>query len=231
MDIHKEINFFKYAEQAQQQLSQKGVCFFNNGFPDLTHFPYTKSLPEDIEVLPYNKRNQAAAPRKTVLTFFESDPNLYGYLNTLDKVAANLAIYYGVTGFDLSPCLDFSIEEQNAALLLNTLTNGLFIAHGIQVIPSMRMGTAETASVLKSYPKNICYAFGCLGCNQKLKNLGQLLMELKLALCEPSQILAYGHLSNSDQNIFKKWNIPVFAALDYQTQTRRRTIERRHANV
>lgn len=231
MDIHKEINFFKYAGQAQRLLSKEGVCFFQNGFPNLTHFSYPKSLPEDIEVLPYNKRNQAVDPRKTVLTFFEADPSLYGYINSLDKVAANLALYYGVTGFDLSPCLDFSIEEQNAALLLNTLTNGLFLIHGIHVIPSMRMGNAETASVLKSYPKNICYAFGCLGCNQKLKNLGRLLMELKLALCEPSQILAYGHLSNSDQNIFKKWDILVFAALDYQTQTRRRAFERRQTNV
>ena len=228
MDIHKEINLFKYAEQAQRLLAKEGVCFTSNGFPDLTHFMYTKTLPEGIEVWPYNKRNQAVNPSKTVLTFFESDPSLYGYLNSLDKVAANLSLYYGVTGFDLSPCLDYSVKEQNAALLLNTLTNGLFLSHGIRVIPSTR---TETVSALRSYPKNICYAFGCLGCNQKLKNLGHLLMELKLALCEPSLILAYGKLTNPDRAIFSKWGIPVVNALDYQTKTRRRTNERRHSNV
>lgn len=231
MDIHKEINLFKYAEQAQRLLAKEGVCFTSNGFPDLTHFMYTKTLPEGIEVWPYNKRNQAVNPSKTVLTFFESDPSLYGYLNSLDKVAANLSLYYGVTGFDLSPCLDYSVKEQNAALLLNTLTNGLFLSHGIRVIPSTRTGNVETVSALRSYPKNICYAFGCLGCNQKLKNLGHLLMELKLALCEPSLILAYGKLTNPDRAIFSKWGIPVVNALDYQTKTRRRTNERRHSNV
>ena len=214
MNIHKNINFFKYAEHAQLLLSKEGICFAPNGFPNLTCFTYVKTLPEDIEVWPYNKRNQARNPSKTILTFFETDPCLYGYINTLDKVAANLSLYYGVTGFDLSPCLDFSIEEQNAALLINTLTNGLFLSHGIQVIPSLRTGNVETVSALKSYPRNICYAFGCLGCNQKLKNLGQLLMELKLALCAPSQVLAYGKLNPFDHNIFRKWDIPVISAID-----------------
>ena len=231
MDIHKDINLFRYAEEAQQLLCKEGVCFSPNGFPDLTHYTYPKTLPEDIEVWPYNKRNQAQNPSKTVLTFFEADPYLYGYLNTLDKVAANLSLYYGVTGFDLSPCLNFSIEEQNAALLLNALTNGLFLSHGIRVIPSLRIGNVETVATLKAYPNNVCYAFGCLGCNQRLQNLGRLLIELKLAMCEPSQILAYGKLSALDRNIFEKWNITVTTAMDYQTITRKRTLIRRQSHV
>lgn len=231
MDIHKDINLFKYAEHAQRLLCKEGIRFTPSGFPDLTHFSYQHSIPGDIEVWPYNKRNQARNPSRTILTFFESDPYLYGYINTLDKVAANLSLYYGVTGFDLSPCLNFSIEEQNAALLLNALTNGLLLSHGIRVIPSLRIGNIETLSALKTYPNNVCYAFGCLGCNQKLQNLGRLLIELKLAMCEPSQILAYGTLSDKDRNVFKKWNIPVITATDYQTMTRKRTLIRRQSHV
>lgn len=231
MDIHKEINLFKYAEQAQRLLSDEGISFYNNGFPNLTKFEYIKEAPEDIELWPYNKRNQVAKPHKTVLTFFESDPSLYGYLNTLDKVASNLSIYYAVTGFDLSPCLDFSIQEQNAALLVNALTNGLFLVHGIRVIPSLRTGDVATLPALKSYPENICYAFGALGCNQKLQNIGRMLMNLKLALSEPSQILAYGKLSATDAQIFSSWNIPVINRLDYQAITRKRTKERKQQNV
>ncbi len=231
MDIHREINLFKYAEQAQRILSTEGISFYDNGFPDLTKFEYIKEAPEDIELWPYNKRNQVANPRKTVLTFFEPDPSLYGYLNTLDKVASNLSIYYAVTGFDLSPCLDSPIPEQHAALLLNALTNGLFLVHGIRMIPSLRTGGVATLPALKSYPKNICYAFGALGCNQKFQNIGRMLLNIKLALSEPSQILAYGKLSATDAGIFSNWNIPVVNRLDYQATTRKRTKERRRQNV
>lgn len=231
MDIHKDINIFAFAEHAQSVLCREGIRFNSYGFPDLTRFEYPQTVPADIEVLPYNKRNQASNPRKTILTFFEADTLLYGYINTLDKVAANLSLYYATTGFDLSPCLDFTLKTQKSALLINSLTNGLFLTQGIRVIPSLRIGNAETVSALKSYPRNICYAFGALGCNQKLQNLGHLLMELKLALCEPSQILAYGKISKPDREIFNRWNIPIVAALDYQTKTRKRTVERRHPNV
>ena len=230
MGIHKIINLFKYAEQAQQLLSDEGIVFYDNGFPDLTEFEYIKEAPDDIELWPYSKRNQVLNPRKTILTFFEADPALYGYLNSLDKVVSNLSIYYGVTGFDLSPCLDFSVAEQNAAILINTLTNGLLLTHGIRVIPSLRTGDVSTVSVLKSYPRKICFAFGALGCNQKLKNIGRQLIELKLALCEPSQILAYGKLSKIDSAIFSAWNIPVINRLDYQTCTRKREKERKFNN-
>ena len=226
MDIHKDIDLFRYAESAQRELDRHGIAFNDHGFPDLTKFNYPQSIPADIEVWPYSKRNQASDPRKTILTFFEADPLLYGYLNSLDKVAANLSLYYAVTGFDLSPCLNFSVKEQNAALLLNALTNGLFLTQGIRVIPSFRIGSAETITSLKSYPRNICYAFGSLGCNQDLQNLGHLLMELKIPMCEPSQILAYGRLSNADKSIFQKWSVPVMNAIDYQTLSRRKTKQR-----
>lgn len=188
-------------------------------------------LPEFIEVWPYSKRNQARNPRNTILTFYEADTCLYGYLNTIEKVASNLSIYYGVTGFDLSPCLDFSIEEQNAALLLNALTNGVFLTQGICVIPSLRIGNSETVNALESYPQNICYAFGALGCGQKYRFIGQQILALKLALSRPSQVLAYGKLIDADRQIFDNWNIPVLNVPDYQTRTREKSRERKKHHV
>lgn len=231
MSIRRNINFFTYAEHAQKLLAREGVCFRQDGFPDLTQFEYVQTIPRDIEVWPYNKRNQAVNPRKTILTFFEADPLLYGYINTLDKVASNLALYWGVTGFDLSPCLDASCEEQKAALLLNGLTNGLFLSHGIRVIPTLRTGCVETITALESYPRNVCYAFGALGCRQKFKSIGQTILSLKIALREPSQILSYGTLSDCDRQVFSRWNIPVLSVSDYQTKSRRKTYERILQNV
>ncbi len=230
MDRHRDINLFRIAEQLQNLLCKAGVRFFPDGFPDLTPFSYTTAVANDIEMWPYSKRNQAANLRKTIVTFFEADQLLYGYLNALDKVASNLSLYYGVTGFDLSPCLDFSLEDQKAALLINSLINGAFLVSGIRVIPSLRTGDVRTLSALKSYPRGVCYALGSLGCNQKYLTLGALLLELKLALCEPSQVLAYGNILNGDSKIFRKWGIPLQNVPDYQTRTRGK-IERRHLDV
>lgn len=228
MDIHKDIDFFQYAAHSQRTLQAQGIRFGKDGFPDLTTFDYPRVIPRDLEVWPYNKRNQASNPSKTVLTFFESDTSLYGYINTLDKVAGNLSLYYAATGFDLSPCLNFSVKEQKAAILLNTLTNGLLLSCGIRVIPSLRIGCAETVTALKSYPRGICYAYGALGCGQRFQNIGKLITELKIALCEPSQVLTYGRLSTEDKEIFGKWNVPVVNAMDYQAYTRQRTTQRRN---
>ncbi len=225
MNIQKDIDLFRYAEHAQRELQKAGIRFGESGFPDLLAFDYPRVLPDDLEVWPYNKRNQAADPGRTILTFFESDPALYGYVNTLDKVAANLSLYHAVTGFDLSPCLNFSVREQKAAILLNTLTNGIFLSRGIRVIPTLRIGSVETVTTLKSYPRNICYAFGALGCGKRFQNIGRFITELKVAMCEPSQILAYGKLVASDRKTFEKWNIPVVEAMDYQTRTRQRTMQ------
>lgn len=225
MNIQKDIDLFRYAEHAQRELQKAGIRFGESGFPDLSAFDYPRELPADLEVWPYNKRNQAADPGRTILTFFESDPTLYGYVNTLDKVAANLSLYHAVTGFDLSPCLNFSVREQKAAILLNTLTNGLFLSRGIRVIPTLRIGSVETVTTLKSYPRNICYAFGAIGCGKRFQNIGRFITELKVAMCEPSQILAYGRLVTSDRKTFERWNIPVVEAMDYQARTRQRTMQ------
>lgn len=231
MARNKDMDFFGYAAQAQSLLSSNGVCFHSNGFPDLRKFRYPNTIPDDIEVWPYSKRNQAINPRKTVLTFFEDDWLLYGYLNSLDKVAANLGLYYGVTGFDLSPCLDFSIEEQNAFLLINSLTNGLFLMNGIQVIPSLRIGGIETLPALKSYPQDVCYAFGALGCGQRYQAIGRQILSLKLAFSRPNQVLAYGRLRADDERIFRQWNVPILNVIDYQTRIREKSRERTDHHV
>lgn len=224
------INLFTIAERFQNILMNSGVTFKENGYPDLTSYQYIEKLPHCIEVFPYSKRNQAKNPRKTALTFFEDDGLLYRDLNAIDKVVSNLSLYYAATGFDLSPCINYSHEVQNVAVLLNALTNGLFLDNGIKIIPSLRTGDVGTIDVIKCYPQNICFAFGALGCNQKFQTYAQCLSVLKLVTCKPSQILVYGKLSNSDKEIFENWNVPFRSFLDYQTCCRQRTAERNRHN-
>ena len=227
MRIYKHINFFKVVEHFQNLLHDCGVRIKNDGFPDLTGFNYPKSVPADVEMWPYSKRNQAQNPRNTVITFFEADPILYSDLNSFDKVICNLALYRYTTGFDISPCLDFTIKAQKAALVINALTNGIMLSRGLTVIPTLRTGKIETISYLNCYPKQICYAFGALGCNQKYASYGQLLTAVKLALCEPTQVISYGKLSPCDRELFYNWGVAVLDIPNYQTRYRNKAAERK----
>jgi len=231
MNIQRDINFFKIADRFQQILCDKGVRLNSDGFPDLRPFRYLKDLPEDVEMWPYRQRNQASNPQKTIITFYGDDGSMYGNLNNIDKVICNLSLYFGVTGFDISPCINFSLARQRTAILINMLTNGLFLTHGLNLIPSLRTGSVETVNTLRCYPRNICYAYGSLGCNQRFLNMAGVITELKLALCEPTQILAYGKLSAIDKAIFDRWNVPYLNMDDYQMRTRRRTMERRNGDA
>lgn len=229
--MKQDINMFKVAERFQTILKKSGVSFHANGYPDLTSYKYIKMLPHDLEVLPYSKRNQAKDPAKTILTFFEDDGLLYRDLNAIDKVISHLSLYYAATGFDISPCINYSLPVQKAAMLINALTNGVCMINGIRVIPSLRTGDAETVGVLKCYPQNVCFAFGALGCNQKFQSYAQCLTVLKLVMCKPSQILLYGKLSAFDKAVFENWNVPFRTFLDYQTRCRQKTAERNRRNV
>ena len=231
MDIHRNINFFEITARFQNALHDKGVKIKDDGFPDLKPFSYSKVISKTFEMWPYSKRNQAKDPQSTILTFFEDDQLLYGYLNSIDKVTSNLILYYGVTGFDISPCITSNTAIQKAALLINALVNGILLTNNIRVIPSLRTGGPETVSALKCYPQNICYAYGSLGCGQKLLALGQQMTALKLALCKPSQVLVYGNLSATDATLFDNWNTPVLSFPDYQRESRKRSKQKGRYNV
>lgn len=227
----ERINLFEITERFQKRLCADGIRIRGNGYPDLTGFEYHERIASGIEVWPYSKRNQANNPQNTVITFFEDDRLLYRNLNRIDTVIANLSLYHATMGFDISPCLESNLATQKAALLVNALCNGLFLANGIQVIPTLRIGRVETLCALSCYPRNICFAYGSLGCKQRLKTLGGFIVEAKLAFCQPSMVIAYGGLSKDDRPIFKRWNVLVLDIPDYQTKTRRRSMERISWNV
>lgn len=231
MGRQEKINFFKIAARLQTIICERKVPFLSNGYPDLTMFQYPQKMPEHIEVWPYSKRNQAQDPKRTIITFYEDDFLLYRDLNRIDTVIENLSLYYAATGFDISPCVDSLLKRQRAALLIDTLTNALIMSNGIHIIPSLRTGGIETVDVLKCYPRNICYAYGALGCSQQFQNYAEYLTALKLMLCEPSQLLVYGKLTQKDKAIFAERNIPIREFLDYQRRRRMETKERQKQNV
>lgn len=101
-------------------------------------------------------------------------------LNRLGEIVYELRDYFAVAGFDLSPCVNDPIEEQQLALLLNSSVNAYLMANGVQVVPSLRTGGLATLGVLRTYPEDIAYAVGVLGCHRGARHTDEMLFHLQV---------------------------------------------------
>ena len=216
-NIHKQIDFFRVANKLLAEPRIKALPFRKNGYPDLTRFKFPKFLPPDIEVWPYSKRHQARRKSRTILVFFEPDPSLYGYLNNLDALTSELRDYYAVCGFDLSPCGSDDLRGQRMMILLNHLVDAHLLTSEVNVIPSLRTGDVQTFDSLTSYPRNIAFALGSLGCAQV--NIAHNIRNLttKVFMAEPSEILSYGFLRPEYRDTLSVLHVPFREEPDYRS--------------
>lgn len=227
MSNTKNINLFQTVEFLHSEAKNQGIKFSSEGYPILHDFSFKKIIPGSIEMLPYSKRHQATKPSETILVFFENDQLLYGYLNNLSKVTNELRGYYATCGFDISPCLNDPLEQQQMALLINILVNTHFLHSGIPVIPTLRTGDVQTFNVLRAYPTNIVFSLGSIGCSQINMNRGTINLTTKIYLTEPSEIISYGSLPNKYLSALETQNIPVKQFLDYRSKSFSRTCKKR----
>jgi len=209
MTIRKQINVFDLACRLGERLKADGITYNEWGYPDFRRISFPKDMPADCDMWPISKRHHRGLDRaKTVLCPFENDSVLYGDLNQLDDLTLEIARdYYGVCGFDLSVCVDMPVSEQKAFLLLNMLVTGYMITHGAKVIPNWRTGSAETSVALYSYPREICYAAGTLGCAQRNIGRGRLTTLRNIALTRPSFLLVYGSLRDEYRMVLEEQNV------------------------
>ena len=216
-NIHKQIDFFRIADSLLKEVKSKNLPFRANGYPDLTRFKFLRALPADIEVWPYSKRHQALRKSRTVIVFFEPDTQLYGYLNKLDVVSEELSEYYAVCGFDLSPCGSDDLRLQRMMILLNQLVNAHLLMSGVNVIPTLRTGDVPTFDALVSYPRDIAFALGSLGCARgnvahNIRNL-----TTKVFMTEPSELLSYGFLRTEYKAVLDTLQVPFREEPDYRS--------------
>ena len=216
-NIHTQIDFFRVASKLPVEARTNALPFRRNGYLDLPRFRFAKHLPSDIEVWPYSKRHQARRKSRTILVFFESDSLLYGYLNNLDAVTSELREYYAVCGFDLSPCGGDDLHLQRMMILLNQLVVAHFLVNGITVIPSLRTGDVPTFDSLTSYPRDIAFALGSLGCAQG--NIAHNIRNLttKVFMSEPSEIMSYGFLRPEYRDTLQTLRVPFREEPDYRS--------------
>jgi len=160
-----KINLIEYADDLYITLKSQGIEFNKNGLPI---FPKELLLYETpLELLPFNHRNETKDKSRTVISFYEEDEELYRHLNNLDFVAGECAGYMGITGFDLSPCIYWNIQQQKFNILLSQMITLYIVLKGSKVIPNYRIGLLETLPALLSYPKDSMFCVGSLGCSRK----------------------------------------------------------------
>jgi len=217
MTSRKRINVFDLACRLGGRLKADGIKFNEWGYPDFKSIQFPRGIPADCEVWPISKRHHHGLDRaRTILCPFEDDSLLYGGLNQLDNLTSEIAHdYYGVCGFDLSVCVDMPVNEQKVFQLLNMLVTGYMITQGARVIPNWRTGSAETSVALYSYPQEICYAAGTLGCARRNIGHGCITALRNIALTRPSYLMVYGSLRDEYRIVLEEQNVRYRVWTDY----------------
>lgn len=206
-----------FAAHLERRLRDRGVAFSRGGFAVLRREWCLQDIPDWCIMRPLSKASQTPDPSRTLLCPFEDDDTLVGHLRLLPERLPLWRRYAGVCGFDLSPCVDRPVEEQRFSLCVNAMVACDLAAHGIPVVPNIRIGGPGTLDVLDAMPRGVPYAMGTLGCARDSSAEGELLLRWKLHILAPSEILAYGALPEWRERLLRKRGIPFRVFPDYRT--------------
>lgn len=209
------MNLFSIADELSSHLIKAGVIFTEDGYPIIPDEMILKKYPD--EIIPFEHRNTCINKNTTVLSHFSNDELLYRRLRNLEKDISICKEYMGVVGFDLSPRLGWSLEQQKFNLLLNQLVNAFRAVNGVKIIPNFRIGELSTISALDSYPPNSLFVVGTLGCSKGYKSINSTMLRTKLLYKRPEGILVYGKLHLEYQHIIEEFGIPYRVYQDFKS--------------
>lgn len=220
-----KINLIEVADSLYVKLSQRGVCFTDDGFPVFTSKMIMDDTPKDI--VPYNQIRSITNKHDVAVCFFQEDERLYARLNSIEQDISRLKEYMGVCGFDLSPNMAWPVEQQLFNILLSQLYTAYLAVNGVKVIPNWRIGNLNTLKALNSYPKGIQFAVGTLGSVRTDKSFGIQYMKAKILVSDPSRLLIYGKLSYEYSKELMEVGIPY---VQYDDIMSKRKIKQRRTH-
>ena len=212
-----KINLVEYAETFYENLKSQSIKFNNSGLPIFPKEFLLNDAP--LEILPYHHRNKAKDKSRTVISFYEEDEELYRHLVNLDFVADECSKYMGITGFDLSPCVYWNIEQQKFNILFSQMITLYIAIRGSKVIPNFRIGTFETLPALLSYPKDSMFCVGSLGCSRKVSDYNFTQFKTKVFYARPKKLLYYGKILPPYKSFLDDLGIPYKAYVDFRTRS------------
>lgn len=214
-------NLLKLSDKLYTYLLNNGISFNQYGYPIVPRDMFLNEYPD--EMIPFFCRNQATHPKsKTVLCSFSNDDRIYTRLSRLDEDIKIYKEYMGISGFDLSPRINWDIRLQKFNILLSQMATIYVGLHGIKFLPNFRVGSWETINALSSYPHHSVFAVGTLGCAKSLTKYNIAYMKAKIYFALPKSLLIYGSLKPEYKTVLDEMNIEYTKYTDFQRTSRRR---------
>lgn len=212
-------------ERYTTYLKEKGVEFFDNGYPKFK--PNWIITNKPIVIAPYNKRQYYRQNKSHIsICYFGKDEHLYPRLDKVFDEIKILKEYHSVCMMDISISPLMLDEVQKMNLLLNLLFICVIAVNGIKIIPSFRTGNFETLQLLiKSVGHSKYWVMGAVG-TQRVRNNAfyEYLFRTKCLLIMPEHILCYGRPNDNTVGCLDDYGIefkPIykdFRALSYSKE-------------
>ena len=199
-------------------LKQKGINFNDEGYPIFSREMLLNDAPK--YVLPIG-HTSVKDKKNALLVFFSNDQNIYKRLLRLEQDLSFYKQFYGVSGFDLSPRINWNVRLQKFNILLSMMATAYLAVNGIKVMPNFRTGCIQTLPVLNCYPANSTYIAGTIGCSRGYIDINEMHLRFKLILSNPRQLIFYGTLKEQYSKLLKEFGIKHKCYLDFNRYSRK----------
>ena len=223
----KIMNLYEQALLLRAKLKMAKWPFNRYGFPVFPREVILEEPPALIE--PIQRIRCCKNPKETLLCSFADDKFIRRRLQNLFDEIGLYRNYYGFGGFDLSPRINWPLQKQKFNIWLSQLATAFVALSGQKILPNFRVGCLQTLYVLESYPKNIPYIIGTLGCAKRYNPLHDYIFKAKMLIARPSFLMIYGRLRGEYEEMLEKLDVPYMVVSDYRTRCYKESLERRAA--
>ena len=218
-------NLYELALLLRARLKKAKWPFNRYGFPVFPREVILEEPPTLIE--PIQRIRCCKNPGETLLSSFADDAFIKRRLcNLIDEI--NLyGKFLGFGGFDLSPRIRWPFQRQKFNIWLSQLATAFVALSGQKIIPNFRIGNLQTIFALESYPKNIPYVVGTLGCSKRTTPLHKFIFKTKLLVARPSHLTIYGTLKEEYEQLMIEQGVSYNVVKDYRTRCYAQSAQRR----
>ncbi|OWV14134.1 DUF4417 domain-containing protein [Fibrobacter sp. UWB5] len=218
-------NLYELAILLRSKLKMAKWPFNRYGFPVFPREVILEEPPTLIE--PIQRIRCCKNPNECLLCSFADDVLIKRRLRCILDEIKLYGKFKGFGGFDLSPRIRWSFQRQKFNIWLSQLATAFVALSGQKIIPNFRIGDLQTVFALESYPKNIPYVVGTLGCSKRMTPLHEFIFKTKLLITRPSHLTIYGPLREECERMMVKQGVDYNVVTDYRTRSYAQSAQRR----
>lgn len=221
----KIMNLYELALLLRAKLKMAKWPFNRYGFPVFPKEVILEEPPTHIE--PIQRIRCCKNPNENLLCSFTNDELIKRRLRLIFEEIKLYGVFKGFGGFDLSPRIRWPFQQQKFNIWLSQLATAFVALSGQKIIPNFRIGNLQTVFALDSYPKNILYVVGTLGCSKRVLPLHEFIFKTKLLIARPSHLTIYGPLRKEYKQLMIEQGVEYNVVTDFRTQSYTLSAQRR----